>query len=746
MINGLKLDKLYDFQEEAVLKLIDFVTDKNSKQKIVMKAPTGAGKTIILIDFIVEYLNSIDPNTAFVWFCPGTGNLEMQSKQRMDHIAPQYDTRTLFESIRSDFSKRSTTFINWELVTKKENRAFRGGDDYSKLQDKIRAAKRECTRFIILVDEEHANDTQKAAAVISMFEADHIIRVSATAKKKTDEEYFEIDEQDVINAGLITKAIYVNDGLENGMEVGADYHTLLDLAEEKRKAIYNRYREKGIQIRPLVLIQFPSGMPQTIAAVEEKLAEFGCTYDNHMVSKWMSGDKRNTEGLENNDATPVYLLMKQAISTGWDCPRAKILVKLREGMSEQFTVQTVGRIRRMPERKHYDDALLDVCYVYTFDKKYKNGLLHDEDSASEVRMLFLKEKCKSLILNKQVRDPYFPQDGERDIAKKIHQYYVQSYGLSENKDTRNRYAINQKILEGVGYRFGHFLYHSIMHGGYTKTEAMSNAGDFIITKEHINTNRHSFDLLHVQNELKNILQIPLISMKKILIRLFKKGTGRNKILALENADYYTFLINNASILKKDFQKAASGAGEHAFDYDNYFPNPMESSFHIPEQAILPYDSDVKELLLYKSNAYKEYTSEFTASPLRSKPEQSFEQYCETRMDIDWVYKNGNKGPEYFSIVYIDPFRGQHLFYPDYIVKKKDGAVWIIETKGGETGKSSNNIDLTVENKFYAFKKYTENNKIHWGFVRPKDGRLYINNTQYSEDMADIHWRPINEVF
>ena len=48
------------------------------------------------------------------------------------------------------------------------------------------------------------------------------------------------------------------------------------------------------------------------------------TYDNGMVSKWMSEDKRDIpDDLTENDGQPVFLLMKQAISTGWDCPRAK---------------------------------------------------------------------------------------------------------------------------------------------------------------------------------------------------------------------------------------------------------------------------------------------------------------------------------------------------------------------------------------------------------------------------------------
>ena len=77
----------------------------------------------------------------------------------------------------------------------------------------------------------------------------------------------------------------------------------------------------------MVLIQFPNGQPETIIAVEKKLEDMGYTYDNGMVSKWMSGDKKDLpDNLTDNDATPIFLLMKQAISTGWDCPRAKFLL------------------------------------------------------------------------------------------------------------------------------------------------------------------------------------------------------------------------------------------------------------------------------------------------------------------------------------------------------------------------------------------------------------------------------------
>lgn len=174
--------------------------------------------------------------------------------------------------------------------------------------------------------------------------------------------------------------------------------------------------------------------------------------------------------------------------------------------------------------------------------------------------------------------------------------------------------------------------------------------------------------------------------------------------------------------------------------------PKKGVFHIPEQDFFKYDPGVKEEIEYLSNAYQEYTSGYATSLVRSISEQLFEQYCESRDDIEWVYKNGNTGQQYFSIVYLDALRHQWLFYADYIVMKKDGTVWVIETKGGESKGKDKNIDPQIENKFNAFKAYTAKHGLHWGFVRDKDNRLYINNTEFAIDMADDHWKPISLVF
>jgi type III restriction enzyme len=136
----------------------------------------------------------------------------------------------------------------------------------------------------------------------------------------------------------------------------------------------------------------------------------------------------------------------------------------------------------------------------------------------------------------------------------------------------------------------------------------------------------------------------------------------------------------------------------------------------------------------------------TVDGLHSTSERLFEIHCEDRDDIEWVYKNGNTGQQYMSIVYVQGLGKQFLFYPDYIVKKRNGEVWIIETKGGEQKGKSKNIDRMAENKFFAFKQYAEKHNINWGFVRDKNSRLFINNTVYKESLSNDAWKPLKDVF
>ena len=98
--------------------------------------------------------------------------------------------------------------------------------------------------FIVIVDEEHLNKTVKAEAIISFIDPKYIVRVSATTKTNKEAEYILIDELDVINAGLITRALYINENVTNEQILTNENDYLLTLAINKRKVIKEEYLKR----------------------------------------------------------------------------------------------------------------------------------------------------------------------------------------------------------------------------------------------------------------------------------------------------------------------------------------------------------------------------------------------------------------------------------------------------------------------------------------------------------------------
>lgn len=65
----------------------------------------------------------------------------------------------------------------------------------------------------------------------------------------------------------------------------------------------------------------------------------------------------------------------------------------------------------------------------------------------------------------------------------------------------------------------------------------------------------------------------------------------------------------------------------------------------------------------------------SAAP-RSTPEVKFEKFCEHSGNVEWWYKNGDKGSEYFSIVYGDNSEKQKLFYLESKAKREFSPAWL----------------------------------------------------------------------
>lgn len=109
---------LANFQLKAIEALMEAMGEPN--RDIILKSCTGSGKTIILTHFMDEYLKSTN-KAVFVWLTPGKGNLELQSKAKMDKYIHGSNTKLLSDIMSSGFEENDACFINWEKLTKKGN-------------------------------------------------------------------------------------------------------------------------------------------------------------------------------------------------------------------------------------------------------------------------------------------------------------------------------------------------------------------------------------------------------------------------------------------------------------------------------------------------------------------------------------------------------------------------------------------------------------------------------------------------
>ena len=728
--------KLKDFQIDTVNKLLD-ASSIGTKKEILVQAPTGSGKTIILVSYIEEYLKE-NNKTIFVWLTPGKGDLEEQSRKKMIKFLPHHKTKNIQDVLLQGFEAKDTAFINWETITKKGNNALKEAERKN-LYERVHEAHNNGYKFIIIVDEEHLNKTVKAESIIEYMNPEYIVRVSATTKTNKEAEYIEIDELEVINAGLITKALYINENVESTTTLSNEHEYLLDLSINKRKAIKDEYIKLGIQVNPLIIIQVPSKSDDLINQIENILAEKKYSYDRKNLAIWLSDRKENIENIENNESNQAILIMKQAISTGWDCPRAKILVKLRDNMSEDFETQTIGRIRRMPQAHHYDNILLDNCYLYTFDEKYEQTVKQELGvHAYDTKVVFLKNEYKSLTLKKETYDSKFDGFDERQTFNILHNYYIEKYHLSSKKKD------NKTILEANGYIFKDTIDNYVVQDKIVKINSneLENANRIQVSSS-VSTNKNGFELRHSINVISSKIGIRYDRTRLMLERMFYKGKlFTKKFIDLTLVEFYAFVINNEDKLKYDFQEAVS---QKARQIKMNLNELNITDWHAPEMDYIKYDPKMKDTTIYEKAIYLNYPN----STIKSKSERMFEYFCENNENIKWFYKNGESSSDYFSIVYVDAVNHKWHFYPDFIVCDANNNIWIIETKGGENAQGeSKNIDIKVENKYEALKEYSKKYNVKFGFVRDydKNERLYLCNTEYTEDMGNDNWKLLDNIF
>lgn len=406
------MQNLFEFQTKAIEELqqkfgVLWNAESENPVQLLLKAPTGSGKTVISTTFIdslqipnekIENLEKV----AFIWITKGD-NLVMQSKNKFaDYFYPNLrNTLSTFDSCSDTLKENEVLFINWEKITQKKgldrlNR--RRPDDplkykesgfyFEDLMENTHSAEIE---IILIVDESHSNfDTHNASEIIKLIAPHLIFKMSATPFKtqKDENDFFaakgrgladlvEIEHSDVVKAGLIKEEIesQTNEDLERTKDTNANIdEVMLDLAIEKREQIKREWQHLGHNINPLVLIQLPNDDSKIDENIETKesftlryLKKRGIKESN--IAVWLEDKKKKDEWrLEDEDSEIDFLIFKLACGTGWDCPRAHVLVMFREIKSPVFQTQTLGRIIRMPRPDREllkNSPLLRKGYLYT---------------------------------------------------------------------------------------------------------------------------------------------------------------------------------------------------------------------------------------------------------------------------------------------------------------------------------------------------------------------------------------------
>ncbi|MBU2028574.1 DEAD/DEAH box helicase family protein, partial [Patescibacteria group bacterium] len=409
---------LKHFQEKAVNQLVEtaksFLTVEEIGQKIIFQSPTGSGKTIMMANTIVQLIEEckteIKTDVAFLWLSIGKGELHLQSMATLKKVFDVFPTVSLidneFAGNREWIRSYEVAIGNWEkLRIKKDgewkNVIMKDGEKFNFRQ--VLSTTREKRKLILIIDESHVGkSTERTRELLEEIQADLIIEMSATPSiEATLEDYQKgywqsapvdensnfvlpaahtrgahicIDPQMVIDEGLIKKELLINPQIDEIKDSETDsQEVVLEMAHKKRLELKKLFEAEKLNINPLVLVQIPTAEAgeDKIKAVKKFLADRNITeringHGNGKLAIWLTEWKSETlDWVSEPDNEIEFLIFKQAIDTGWDCPRAHILVKFRESHSETFEIQTVGRILRMPEHKHYASEDLNIGYIYT---------------------------------------------------------------------------------------------------------------------------------------------------------------------------------------------------------------------------------------------------------------------------------------------------------------------------------------------------------------------------------------------
>ena len=704
--------QLKNYQNEAIKDLLERsekLLNSSGNKKLVFKSPTGSGKTIITAHFLKELIVSkkFNKRLSFIWAAPRF--LHNQSKQKLEEI---YDNNksincSNFEDlIDKIIPENEILFLNWESINKKnKNTIIKENEKEFYLSKIIEKTQDQGRDIILIIDESHfAAPSEISKTLISDIISPKLtIEISATPKQGNFDEFVSVDIENVKNEGMIKKTVILQDGMKNklsGENLISDLENssdeiVLSLALDKRKKLKTMFQHNKSKINPLLLIQLPDArnlQDETLKkdVIDLLKTKYNITVQNNKLALWLNNEKTdNLRDISENDSEVEVLIFKHALALGWDCPRAQILLLFRDWKSYTFSIQTIGRIMRMPEpnKGHYLNNELNNGYVYT----NLSDININEDIAKNYLTIFTGKLSKQ-FKNINLQSVHTKRQREKT---RLNTRFVEIF-LQEAK----KYSLSSKIKlinQNVKKEF-------ILEFQSDNIDNINETDNF--EKIEINTNNDK-DLQKLFDEF-------------IINNLTPFFPEERSVAKAKEAIYNYFLIEQKLDFKIDFSKIIKIILSQ--NNLNHFSNVIEltknsyielnktsqknltylSEWKIPEN--INYNMNYKEL-----NVKKSAIQPFYIQNNSSKPELEFIKFLENNSKVKWWFKNGERDGTFFAVPYEENDTTKP-FYVDFIIKFTNEKIGLFDTKSGWT------IDSAKEKSSGLLKYIKENNNLIGGIA------------------------------
>lgn len=697
--------------DELVEKVIRLLNTSGQRKRLVFKAPTGSGKTVMasgmlarLAQELPERTDSLVNRVAFIWIAPN--KLHEQSYFKMKNYFTEsrllkpvvYDE--LDQSIDGYIRPGEILFVNWESINKDNALMIRETERSASLYDITdRTQLDNRISIVVIVDEEHmfsGKNAKKSEKVLARINPKLEIRISATPISQGDE-MVTVYREDVVKEEMIKESIVLNPALNPGDESLTE--TLIREALAKRNEIAQAYNSLNININPLLLIQLPNDTNEANTAEDTRIkdevvkylsAKEGITVQNGRLAVWLSKEKENLQGIEDLDNLTEVLLFKQAIALGWDCPRAAVLLIFRKMESFTFTMQTLGRILRMPEQKFYTNPLLNKGYVYT-DLSRKQVEIASDDMAYISRM---RAERRPKLTNVELTSTYTERKSSdrRRLGPKfrgiLKDALARQWSLTYNPTLFSLFDDEDDPADDVEAKKAG---NRVIAARTVKIDVSSISveipKDLVIADELGTvevTNRVRF--ARTSAELSRVFDDYCLSQlsgwekywslptfENALIESFDELLGVDElstkkiVLYHQNRPFFSGVIENALVEYEKTMNMRRKASERDF---------IRYKWEVPEERTYNEQSCHEE-----NDVHNHALEPFVKENRASAPEERFVKYLEANTQyIDWWYKNGESGMSDYAVPYTKAGGEKGLFYVDFIVRMKNGVVFLLDTK------------------------------------------------------------------